>query len=286
MLETLTSNGLPVASSLSQFEQLRAYTGDLASKEVSDLYFEQGCVFLKDVLDRDLLLRLRDSYFAQFPADYFAPGTLPCEGVRSMEPERSKERYGVEGHPAWLTVRSQIFDLATDQSVMRQVARTILQEDVTPFRRRPLRHFAKGSDTASRAHVDASYIKVSPDRVVTFWVPVGACKLNSGGLVYLKNSHKADVSYLKENMLSHNDRSADGRPIASNLGKLVDFAQSRWLWSDFEVGDVVIHHPNIVHASVDCKTDYMRLSADVRYHATGAEVDPSWTQHWSADDGK
>jgi hypothetical protein len=32
-------------------------------------------------------------------------------------------------------------------------------------------------------------------------------------------------------------------------------------------------------------TDYMRLSADIRFHRADSAVDPRWTSDWSSDDG-
>ncbi len=61
--------------------------------------------------------------------------------------------------------------------------------------------------------------------------------------------------------------------------------ERRWLWTDFRAGDLTVHSPHIVHASLDTTTEAMRLSADLRFQRTGETVDPRWTKAWAADDG-
>ena len=66
--------------------------------------------------------------------------------------------------------------------------------------------------------------------------------------------------------------------MAGELGR-------RWLWADYQAGDVTIHSPHIVHASLDTTTDVMRLSADLRFLRRGEPADDRWLQAWAGDDG-
>jgi hypothetical protein len=59
----------------------------------------------------------------------------------------------------------------------------------------------------------------------------------------------------------------------------------RWLWTDYRAGDVAIHSPHVVHASLDTTTETMRMSADVRFLRRGEPADPRWQQPWAGDDG-
>ena len=81
-----------------------------------------------------------------------------------------------------------------------------------------------------------------------------------------------------------NDR-ADVRPITHDLKWLSDFSGRRWLCTDYAAGDVVVHSPAIIHASVDGELDLMRVSTDVRFRRAGSPSDPRWLDDWSADDG-
>ena len=59
----------------------------------------------------------------------------------------------------------------------------------------------------------------------------------------------------------------------------------RWLYADYKAGDVAIHSPHIVHASLDTQTDMMRMSVDIRFLPTSVEPDPRWLTKWAGDDG-
>jgi ectoine hydroxylase-related dioxygenase (phytanoyl-CoA dioxygenase family) len=59
----------------------------------------------------------------------------------------------------------------------------------------------------------------------------------------------------------------------------------RWLWTDYRAGDVVLHSPHLVHASLDNTSDVMRLSADLRFVRSDGRPDERWKNDWSADDG-
>jgi ectoine hydroxylase-related dioxygenase (phytanoyl-CoA dioxygenase family) len=116
------------------------------------------------------------------------------------------------------------------------------------------------------------------------WIPLGDCARPTGGLVYLEGSHRLSPSSFA--MLRRvTDRPSDGRAISHDLGWVSDGLQRRWLWADYSAGDVTIHSPYIVHASLDTTTDAMRLSADLRFLRNGERPDARWLQAWAGDDG-
>ncbi|MBC7554444.1 MAG: hypothetical protein H7257_10740 [Taibaiella sp.] len=77
----------------------------------------------------------------------------------------------------------------------------------------------------------------------------------------------------------------DTRPIAQDLKAVSDITGLPWLYSDFKAGDIVVHDPYVVHASLDCNTDAMRLSTDLRFVAASERTDPRWQNAWRGDDG-
>jgi len=117
------------------------------------------------------------------------------------------------------------------------------------------------------------------------WLPIGDCPVAAGGLVYLEGSQhipSADLDVLKS---VRTDRPGDPRPISNDLGWTADQLGGRWLYADYQAGDVAIHSPHLVHASLDTTTDAMRMSADIRFLPTSVEPDPRWLTPWSGDDG-
>ena len=61
---------------------------------------------------------------------------------------------------------------------------------------------------------------------------------------------------------------------------------SRWLVTDFEAGDIMLHSPFMIHAATsnDSQSNRIRLSTDIRYQNVRDEIDARWGNHWSLDD--
>ena len=81
------------------------------------------------------------------------------------------------------------------------------------------------------------------------------------------------------------DRPSDTRPISHDLDWTAEQLGGRWLYADYRAGDVAIHSPHLIHASLDTQTDMMRMSVDVRFLPRGVDPDPRWLTKWSGDDG-
>ncbi len=116
------------------------------------------------------------------------------------------------------------------------------------------------------------------------WVPLTDIPPATGGLIYLEDSDDVDTSEL-DRLRSVSDRPEDERPISHDLTWVAQELGRRWLWADYRAGDIAIHSPQVVHASLDTTTDAMRLSADLRFLAAGEAPDPRWQQPWAGDDG-
>ena len=282
---TLTSNGVPVSADPTQLAPMRDSTALLdRPAELRDRFDEDGYVLLRSVLDRERVLDLRARYFAAFDPVLLAPGTAPQDGVFSGTRPADLPDYGTAGHPAYELVRSVEFDAFTSDPALRNVAEALLDGDVELLPRRIVRHFDQLSGKASRAHVDYDYMDHGSDRVVTAWIPIGDCPVECGGLVYLEGSHAVPRDQLDE-LRQYTDRPDDARPISNDLERTAQALGGRWLWADYRAGDVALHSPHTVHASLDDRSDVMRLSADVRFRRRDTAQDERWNNAWSADDG-
>lgn len=253
-------------------------------EETLNRFRTNGYVLLRGALDRESVLDLRADYFSRFPASMLRAGTTPRDGIYSgVEPDDLPD-YGTAGHPAFDLVRSPAFDAFSRGPQLRDIAETLLGGPVELLPRRILRHFQRSAARASRAHVDWDYMDRGSDTVVTAWVPLGDCPIECGGLVYLEGSHaipRAELDRLRD----HTDRPHDRRPISNDLGMTARVLGGRWLWTDYLAGDVVLHSPHLVHASLDNTSDVMRLSADLRFVRSDGRPDERWKNDWSADDG-
>ncbi|PCG86038.1 phytanoyl-CoA dioxygenase [Streptomyces sp. WZ.A104] len=284
---TLYSNGVPIRFSPDLFGPLRSGAGLPDDPAVlRERLRTDGYLYLPGVLDRDKVLRLRGAYFSLFPDGYLAEGTDAKDGLFSGSVPESLPAYGVAGHPAHAFVRSAAFQEFVADPLLADLASKLLGQDAWMLPRQILRHFHRGSQLASRAHVDLDYMNaLSPaPRVLTLWIPVGDCPPSTGSLVYLEGSHTlAPEEY--EPLREKGDRPGDRRPISHDLELTARHLGRRWLWADFAAGDLMVHVPQIVHASLDTTTDAMRLSADVRFVRSDDTPDPRWLAPWSADDG-
>ncbi|MFE0170904.1 phytanoyl-CoA dioxygenase family protein [Streptomyces sp. NPDC059002] len=283
----LSSNGVPIPFTPELFGPLRPSADLLAPRDPAALrerLHADGYLYLPGFLDRAEVLRLRGRYFSLFPPGFLAAGSDPEEGVFSGRMPRGVPAYGVAGHPAYAFVRSAPFDRFVGNRSLAELAAQLLDADAEMLPRRILRHFHRGTRRASRAHVDFDYMDEGSPHVVTLWIPVGDCPPRTGALVYLEGSHRlAPEEY--EPLRDITDRPGDRRQICHDLELTARALGRRWLCADFAAGDVMVHLPRIVHASLDTTTDAMRLSVDTRFVRTGDTPDPRWLKPWSADDG-
>ncbi|WP_026554648.1 phytanoyl-CoA dioxygenase family protein [Arthrobacter sp. 35W] len=160
-----------------------------------------------------------------------------------------------------------------------------LGDDVHLHRRKIIRHTKAGESgigTATQAHYDLVYLRDGSDRVLSMWIPLGDCAVERGGLAYLEGSHHWVMAQERNGELA--------RPAASITADLPGLAEehdARWLVTDYEAGDVVVHSAHIVHASTDNldQAGAMRLSTDIRYQRASEPIDWRWQEHWRYDDG-
>jgi hypothetical protein len=278
----LTSNGVKIPFDGQYFTPMRDGTLD-DPRALRAAFADAGYVLLRSALDRDAVLQLRADYFRRFDSSFLAEGTTPEDGVFSGAAPDLPE-YGTQGHPAYDFVRSGEFDAFTHSSQLQSIAEALLDGPAELVPRRIVRHFHRGTQRASRAHIDYDYMDHGTDQVVTAWIPLGDCPVECGGIVYLERSHHIARAHL-DALRDHTDRPTDPRPISNDLALTARELGGRWLWTNYRAGDVVLHSPYMVHASLDNASDVMRLSADVRFRRTGTTTDERWNGHWSADDG-
>ncbi|MFG1943299.1 phytanoyl-CoA dioxygenase family protein [Nonomuraea sp. NPDC048826] len=283
--QVVSSNGVPIPFTDELFAPMPDSTplaGDAAA--LRRRFAEDGVVLLRGFLDRRAVLDLRAAYLSAFPDGLLAPGSTPEEGIFSGRSPGGLPAHGVRGHPAHAFVRDPRFTAFADQPALTGLAAALLGGPVERLPRGILRHFHAGTLAASRAHTDHAYMTRGSDRVLTMWIPVGDCPVETGGLVYLEGSHRETAERFARARLAR-DRAHDPRPISHDLRATALAVGRRWLWHDYEAGDVTVHGPHLVHASLDTVTDAMRVSVDLRFILRGEKADNRWMKEWAGDDG-
>jgi ectoine hydroxylase-related dioxygenase (phytanoyl-CoA dioxygenase family) len=282
---SLYSNGIAIPFDASHFAPLRDSTevvDDAGALQAR--YQEDGYLYLRGVLDRPTVIEMRAAYFAAFDPSYLRPGTTLADGVFSGRRDPKLPAHGVTGHPAHAFVRTSRFQAFADDPRLADLASRILGAPVLRLPRAIIRHFDRSTPLASRAHVDYSYLDAGSDQLLTVWVPLGDCPRPTGGLVYLEGTHRRDRASF-DFLRKVTDRPHDARAISHDLAWVSEQLGRRWRWADYQAGDVAIHSPHIVHASLDTTADHMRLSADLRFLRRGEAADVRWLHAWAGDDG-
>lgn len=284
-IAALTSNGIKLRLSSRYFAPLRESRLSLfADGSARRRFAEEGYLLVRNALSPAIVLRLREAYFRLFDERMLKDGDARRGEFSGHLPD-DLPPYGVAGHPAHTFVRTREFTAFRQLPVLRTMAEALLGAPVKPVWRTPLRHFIRGANVASRAHLDRTYLDCGLDSCVTIWVPIGDCPLQAGGLLYLEKSHSDPAIEALSRASGPMDRPHDRRPLTHDLEWLAEATGRRWLGADYRTGDVVMHSPGIVHASTDPQIDLMRVSTDIRFLREDAPSDPRWESDWSADDG-
>ncbi|KAF2171126.1 hypothetical protein M409DRAFT_19097 [Zasmidium cellare ATCC 36951] len=293
---------------------------DTPLPEMRRRFEEEGYIFVKNLLPRSDVLDMRRAYFEHLsPTGILAPGTDPVEGIfnpladpvahhgnggRDLpeDEEKVQKLISAHTHPAYLnflshpTLHTFVRDFMAWKSDIL-IKRTLLRHNVP-----------QGFSTG--IHYDKIFLRAGEADFLTAWVPIGDCKAEGGGLMYLENS--TDVGKAMEedfnsrakelspeeringfnvNMARDGQLSHDAVELTSAIQEGVhggERMKRRWLVGDYEAGDVVFHNPYMIHGAVknEDPNGRIRLSTDLRFYEEGSELDERWMRDvWRPGDG-
>jgi ectoine hydroxylase-related dioxygenase (phytanoyl-CoA dioxygenase family) len=249
---------------------------------------EDGYVFVKGVVDKDLLRDVRSRIAAICAAHgWFEPGTDPVDAITRSQPwVEGEERYfevydevqrleafhGVPHHP---TVRSLMTALLGDSAFPHPLSIARLA-------------FPSNEAWSTPPHQDYPNNQ-GTENLYACWMPLGDCPVELGGLAVLPGSHRLGMAPLEFALgPGHRRAKLDER-----------FEQIGWAGGDFELGDAIVFHSLTVHRALPNTMNRMRLSVDYRFQREGEALtagclEPhfgrlSWDEiyrGWSRDDLK
>jgi hypothetical protein len=219
---------------------------------------EDGFIYLKGVVDRDLLLDLRAQITSVCDAHgWFAPGTDPLDAIPNVEP-------CVEGDERYFEVyddvqRLEAFHAIPHDPTVISLLTPLLGVSAFPHPLGIARlMFPNNEDWFTPPHQDHPNNQGTQD-LYACWIPLGDCPVDLGSLSLLRGSHQLGIAPLEYSLGPGNRRAAlDER-----------FQQLDWVGGDFELGDAVIFHSLTMHQSLPNTTDRMRLSVDYRFQREG-----------------
>ena len=247
------------------------YKDNLLEKTcLSDL----GFLVVKNVLDKKVIKSARDAYFSLFER-----GEYEFLNNDWIHLKNHKDSHGCKNHPSITFLKKNEFLNVVNSTLIKKISKKLLKSESTIMSPRMIvRSFSRLSERCTYAHRDKEYFNsFRPKNVITCWIPLGLVGSNNGQLIYLLDSHKREKEIDK---LVNSERI-----ISKDFNKLSNSLNLKWYRPIIEIGDVIFHSLEIIHASFDSLSNIPRLSIDLRFAASDDDLDPRWSKEWRGDDG-
>jgi Phytanoyl-CoA dioxygenase (PhyH) len=269
--EPLVSNGFALDMTLERLGWLEPTDPGLPLEQLKETYRRNGYLWLKGFFERDVILNFRQYFFDTI-----------FSGAKTF----------------FEIVSSQEYEDFCRMPRLLNFYQAFLEGQPYLHKRKIIRFTHPGSDSCTGGHYDLIYLRAGTDKLCTSWIPLGDVPVEMGGLLYLEHSDtvgrqmEAEFNVKnvhlspEERISAYNRNMREAGWISTNLVEMADRFQSRWLIADYEVGDMVIHSPYMIHASTQNRDllERMRLSTDIRFQRADDLIDQRWTQHWVPDD--
>jgi hypothetical protein len=245
---------------------------------------EDGYLLLRGLLDQEKALAARRSVLQRLwdqgqldPAYPLMEGVLKADVRLAFRPD--------------LAARNPEVERLLYEGEMMAFFDHFLGGPATHFDFTWLRAKSAGPDTATTPHCDIVFMSRGTRSLYTAWTPLGDISYEMGGLMVLERSHRrADVlgeywefdvdaycinSEKEEETRKWSWAKTGGSFTKDALG-VSEQLQSRWLTSEYQLGDVLIFNMQLLHASMDNQTNRVRLSTDSRYQLASEPLDYRW----------
>jgi ectoine hydroxylase-related dioxygenase (phytanoyl-CoA dioxygenase family) len=243
---------------------------------------DEGYLYLPGLLGRDAVLDARREVTRRLMEHGFlVPGTDPMDAVANPEKRNGymPEVLARDNAP----LMRVLYDGPMIALFERLLGEPVRHYDYTWFRSVP-----PGRGTPS--HCDVVYMgRGERERLYTAWTPIGDVDFAQGGLMVLERSNTHDrlkQTYGQQDVDSY----CENKPNATKWGKTWGTGGSlkggpnklrrslggTWRTSEYRAGDVLVFSVFTVHASLDNRSDRVRLSSDSRYQPATAPADERW----------
>jgi hypothetical protein len=173
--------------------------------------------------------------------------------------------------------------LVTRQPALCGLFRTIFGEEAKPLDYTWPR--IAGPGRCELPHADWVYMCRGTPRLLTAWIPLMDVPMTRGPLMVLENSHRenrhtrdylsrdADKLGFLDALRIRNGALVHGGRFSRRPDRLTRQFGSRWLSTDYRLGDVIIFSPRGLHATLDNRSHGFRLSIDVRFQPAAEPTD-------------
>ncbi|HEX8834788.1 MAG TPA: phytanoyl-CoA dioxygenase family protein [Abditibacteriaceae bacterium] len=285
-LPQLSSCGQELDTSPEAFGELRD-SSDVAHdfNALRERMAEDGYLYVPGYLNRAEVLEARHHIVTRLAADGHIDTSHPIMDAVATPGT------GVNFEPHLANNNEALMKVLYDGPMMEFYA-GFLGEEVLHFDFTWLRAVAPGAGTP--AHLDVVYMGRGTKNLFTAWTTLGDTPLDLGGLMILENSHRQerikngygtkDVDAFCENRVGSDytgmgggGNISHGGWLSKNPRKLRENLGGRWLTApEFRAGDLLTFSMFTIHASLDNKSDRIRISSDSRYQRASEPADERW----------
>jgi len=274
----LTIQGQPIPAD--RIGSLKPFAGDPSSQaDLASGLDEDGYLFMRDVLDQDLVQSARLEVFRQLagmgeiadpPGDGIATGTS-----RRMDPVEDEGLF-------WQTVsEGPVLRRLTHGIELQTILDTVLGEPTRGFDLIYLRPTAVGKATA--LHYDYPFFAGNAQPMINAWIPIGGIPVEDGPLAIVEGSNRfsdlidqfLQVDYTSDRSNDVVQEAAYGGASETDPVQLVTDRDTRLLTADFRPGDLLLVNMFTLHGSLDnvSPVGRVRLSCDVRFQPAAQPAD-------------
>ncbi len=286
----LTVHGKQLETGSGSFGELRSSAGALEDfDELHSRFESDGYLYLPGLLDRDTLNNARLTMLKALAGLDFVDLDYPIgDGVAKRELAVSA-RDMVE-----LSKNNEPLRQALFAGPMITFYERFLGGPVRPLDFTWCRVKTSGEETATNPHYDVVFMGRGTKNLYTSWTPLGDIPRQMGGLMILENSHRQNeikVTYGQMDVDEYCTNEPDAAETevdqkrwqgsgfgtySSDAVALREELNSRWLTTDYQLGDLLVFSMYTMHASMDNHTNRLRLSTDTRYQLASEPVDERW----------
>lgn len=270
----LTSHGHRIDTSSDKFGFLTSSNDILEdSNSLQDRIAKNGYLFLRDILDHDIISEARLEIVSKLDAIGEIDPLYPTiEAIDSGTTTRKN-----------IDIKAFMKDLRTGKAYRRLCHEGRIISFFEQFLGGPIRAFdylwlrTVHMGGVTGCHYDVIYMGRGTQNLYTAWIPIGDVPLTEGALMILENSHKLEDlrnTYGKKDV----DRDKNVGWLSKDPVAVQKKYGGRWLTTDFKQGDLLVFTMFTLHCSLDnCSpVNRIRLTSDSRYQLASEAVDERW----------
>ncbi len=276
------------------FKEVNPYIA--SAQTLSSKFADNGYLFFRDLLDKERVETVRDNIVDVLKAHGFVKKGTSSDPIWSGKWPESNE-FSPDGVVTKAVVDLGVLEALSVAPELIEVLQRVLGGEVFCWadNKGRLRLMLSGEKSMQVAdgpkfsfttppHQDYYFFR--PVEFCTVWIPLMDIDASIGGLAIERDSHKEglhevwwkgkDYLGVAENPEQARVWREEGGVVVAGRTKSKD-TDRVWLRSDYQLGDVLIFHPLMMHTGVANASDKVRISSDFRYQRKGTQT--NWESH-------